>query len=61
MLGQLIDTSQWGSQEWLAAVIFAFIGVTIAVIIRRLFKSKRPLCKELSLLSKFFCKIHIPT
>lgn len=37
MLGQLIDTSQWGSQEWLAAVIFAFIGVTIAVIIRRLF------------------------
>ncbi len=37
MLGQFIDTSQWGSQEWLAAVIFAFIGVTIAVIIRRLF------------------------
>lgn len=37
MLGQLIDTSRWGSQEWLAAVIFAFIGVTIAVIVRRLF------------------------
>lgn len=36
MLGRLVDTSDWSSQEWLAAVLLAFILVTIGVVLRRL-------------------------
>lgn len=36
MLARLIDTSNWGSQEWLAAVLLAFIIVTMGVVLRRL-------------------------
>lgn len=35
MLAKFINTSGWGSQEWLAAVLLAFIFVTMGVVLWR--------------------------
>lgn len=37
MLASVINTSGWGSQEWLAAVVLAFIFVTMGVVLWRIF------------------------
>ena len=37
MLSSVINPSGWGFQEWLAAVLLAFIFVTMGVVLRRLF------------------------
>lgn len=36
MLGRLVDTAGWGTQEWLAAVMLVFILVTLGVVLRRI-------------------------
>lgn len=36
MLARLIDTSEWGTEEWLAACILAFIVVTVIVVLYRM-------------------------
>lgn len=36
MLARLIDVSDWGTEEWLAASILAFIAVTIIVVLYRI-------------------------
>ena len=36
MLASVINTSGWGSQEWLAAVLLAFIFVTMGVVLWRM-------------------------
>lgn len=36
MLANLIDTSSWSHEQWLAAVILAFIVVTILVVLKRI-------------------------
>lgn len=35
MLSNLIDTSTWSHEQWLAAIIMAFIVVTILVVLKR--------------------------
>ncbi|MEJ6651937.1 MAG: hypothetical protein QNL83_05105, partial [OM182 bacterium] len=58
MLASVINTSGWGSQEWLAAVLLAFILVTMGVVLWRMFgifklsrhrraaPNLRPLCRS---------------
>lgn len=36
MLARLIDVSDWGTVEWLAASILAFIVVTVIVVLYRI-------------------------
>ena len=36
MLARLIDVSGWGTVEWLAASILAFIVVTVIVVLYRI-------------------------
>ncbi|MFK7864319.1 MAG: hypothetical protein AB8B95_08870 [Pseudohongiellaceae bacterium] len=36
MLAEFIDTSSWTPEQWLAAIILAFIVVTILVVLKRL-------------------------
>lgn len=38
MIARLIDTSNWTYEEWLAAIILAFIVLTIVVFIHRIVK-----------------------
>jgi len=36
MLSSLVDTSTWSHEQWLAAIILAFIVVTVLVVLKRL-------------------------
>ena len=36
MLARLIDVSEWGPEQWLAASILAFIVVTVIVVLYRM-------------------------
>lgn len=36
MLAEFIDTSSWSPEQWLAAIILAFIVVTILVVLKRI-------------------------
>ena len=41
MLSELIDTTGWTHEQWLAASIMAFIGVAVLVIAHRMYKIMR--------------------
>jgi hypothetical protein len=36
VLGNLIDTSTWSHEQWLAATILVFIVITVLVVLKRL-------------------------
>lgn len=38
MLAELIDVSNWAAEQWLAAIILAFIVVAVLVFLHRTFR-----------------------
>jgi uncharacterized membrane protein YcjF (UPF0283 family) len=36
MLSNLVDTSTWSHEQWLAAIILAFVVITVLVVLKRL-------------------------